>query len=71
VEVGWLVVCDVVPEDAVVTSGPAGLQADSASAAPATKAANAAGLRFPMTVTETFLLVLMPDSASSLVSTSS
>jgi hypothetical protein len=46
-----------------------GLQAARASAAAAAKAARAAGLRFPMTVTGTFLLVLMPDSASSLVST--
>jgi hypothetical protein len=46
-----------------------GLQAARANAAAAAKAARAAGLRFPMTVTGTFLLVLMPDSASSLVST--
>jgi hypothetical protein len=46
-----------------------GLQAASSKAAPAASAANPAGLRFPKTVTGTFLLVLMPDSASSLVST--
>jgi hypothetical protein len=46
-----------------------GLQAARAKAAPAARAAKPAGLRFPKTVTGTFLLVLMPDSASSLVST--
>lgn len=46
-----------------------GLQAASAIAAPAARTAAPAGLRFPKTVTGTFLLVLMPDSAFSLVST--
>jgi hypothetical protein len=47
-----------------------GLQAARANAAAAAKAARAAGLRFPMTVTGTFLLeLMMPDSASSLVRT--
>ena len=46
-----------------------GLQAASARTAPAARTAAPAGLRFPKTVTGTFLLVLMPDSASSLVST--
>jgi hypothetical protein len=70
VAVGWLVASEEVAEDGVVTSGAAGLQAASASAATATRAADPVGLRLPMTVTGTFLLVLMPDSASSLVSTS-
>jgi hypothetical protein len=70
VAVGWPVAGDDVAEDGVVTPGAAGLQAASASAATATRAADPVGLRLPMTVTGTFLLVLMPDSASSLVSTS-
>jgi hypothetical protein len=70
VAVGWLVAREDVAEDGAVASGAAGLQAASASAAAVTKAADPAGLRLPMTVTGTFLLVLMPDAASSLVSTS-
>jgi hypothetical protein len=67
--VDWAVSGD---EAAAVGSGVpdgVGLQAARASAAPAAKAARAVGLRFPKTVTGTFLLVLMPDSASSLDST--
>lgn len=59
--VNWLVACEEVPADDAVTPGPAGLQAERAKAAPAAMAAKAAGLRFPMTVKGTFLLVLMPD----------
>jgi hypothetical protein len=57
-----------VPADDEVTSGAAGLQAARASIMPAASAANPAGLRFMVTVTGTFLLGLMPGSASSLVS---
>jgi hypothetical protein len=60
---------DAVPADDEVTPGAAGLQAASASIAPAASAANPVGLRLVVTVTGTFLLGLMPDSASSLVST--
>jgi hypothetical protein len=59
---------DVAEEDGV-TPGSAGLQAARASMAPVANAANPEGLRLLMTVTGTVLLVLMPDSASSLVST--
>jgi hypothetical protein len=55
-------------EGSVVADG-VGLQAARAKAAPAARAAAPAGLKFPKTVTGTFLLVLMPDSASSLDST--
>ncbi|WP_441869951.1 hypothetical protein [Pseudarthrobacter sp. TAF60_1] len=61
---------DVLADDEV-TSGAAGLQAARASIAPAARAANPVGLRFFVTVTGTFLLGLMPGSASSLVSTNS
>jgi hypothetical protein len=60
-----------VPADDEETSGAAGLQAARTSAAPAAKAANPVGLRLFVTVTGTFLLGLMPGSASSLVSTNS
>jgi hypothetical protein len=60
---------DVPADDEVATSGAAGLQAARASIAPAARAANPVGLRFFVTVTGTFLLGLMPGSASSLVST--
>jgi hypothetical protein len=66
----WLVACDEVAEDGVVAPGVAELQAARATAATAARAANPVGLKLPMTVTGTFLLGLMPDSASSLVSTS-
>ena len=59
---------DVTEEDDA-TPGSAGLQAARASIAPAAIAANPVGLRLFMTVTGTVLLVLLPDSASSLVST--
>jgi len=55
--------------DDVAAPGAGGLQAASASKAPAASAATPVGLRLLMTVTGTVLLVLMPDSASSLVST--
>jgi hypothetical protein len=58
-----------VPVDVEVSPGAAGPQAASASNAPAASAANPVGLRLVVTVTGTFLLGLMPDSASSLVST--
>jgi hypothetical protein len=58
-----------VAADDDVASGAAGLQAARASIAPAARAANPVGLRFFVTVTGTFLLGLMPGSASSLVST--
>jgi hypothetical protein len=64
-----LEVGDAVPTEDGVTPGAAGLQAASASIAPAASAANPVGLRLVVTVTGTFLLGLMPDSASSLVST--
>jgi hypothetical protein len=57
------------PAEDAAASGPAGVQAATASMARAAKAANPVALRFLMTVTGTFLLGLMPDSASSLVST--
>ena len=60
---------DVPADDEAATSGAAGLQAARASIAPAARAANPVGLRFFVTVTGTFLLGLMPGSASSLVST--
>ncbi|MET3719799.1 hypothetical protein ABIB27_001646 [Arthrobacter sp. UYEF21] len=65
---GLVVGAEVPAEDAVVP-GAAGLQAASASITPAANAANPVGLRLVVTVTGTFLLGLMPDSASSLVST--
>jgi hypothetical protein len=61
---------DVAEVDPGASDG-VGLQAASARAAPAAKAAKPAGLRFPKTVTGIFLLELMPDAASSLVSTGS
>jgi hypothetical protein len=68
-----MVACDVAGVEAEELDSGAcdgvGLQAARARAAPAARVAKPAGLRFPKTVTGTFLLVLMPDSASSLVST--
>jgi hypothetical protein len=58
-----------VPAEDAAASGPAGVQAATASMAPVARAANPVALRCLMTVTGTFLLGLMPDSASSLVST--
>ncbi len=55
-----------VPE--ALAPGSAGVHAARASTAPATITAQPAGLSFPITFTETVLLVLTPDSASSLVS---
>jgi hypothetical protein len=55
--------------DGAVAPGTEGVQAATASMAPVAMAANPVALRFLMTVTGTFLLGLMPDSASSLVST--
>jgi hypothetical protein len=52
-----------------VAPGLAGVHAARASTAPATITAQPAGLSFPITFTGTFLLVLTPDAASSLVST--
>ena len=60
----------VSPEEAFVVEDAAnGVQAARASRVPAAKTATAARLRFPKTFTGMFLLVLTPDSASSLVST--
>jgi hypothetical protein len=48
--------------------GSAGVHAAMASKEPTAMTARPAGLSFPITFTETVLLVLTPDSASSLVS---
>lgn len=55
--------------DGAVAPGTEGVQAATASMAPVARAANPVAFRCLMTVTGTFLLGLMPDSASSLVST--
>jgi hypothetical protein len=64
-----LEVGDDVTADDEVTSGAEGLHAARASNVPAARTANPVGLKFFVTVTGTFLLGLMPGSASSLVST--
>ena len=70
VVVGGAVGAAAGPDGAVEEAVPgAGVQAARASRVPAAKTATAARLRFPKTFTGTFLLVLTPDSASSLVST--
>jgi hypothetical protein len=70
VAVGWPVAGTVAEDVAEGAGDEVGLQAASANAAPAARTARPAGVSFPMTVTGTFLLVLMPDLATSLVSTS-
>jgi hypothetical protein len=71
VTVGWPVTeaeALAVSVEAFAPGGSAGEQAERASKEPTTMTAAPAGLSFPITFTETVLLVLMPDSASSLVS---
>ncbi|GAB5080232.1 hypothetical protein ARTHROSP310_33770 [Arthrobacter sp. AD-310] len=69
VAVGAVLAGAVAVEEEPGSADGVGLQAARAIAAAAARTAKRAGLWFPKSVTGFFLLVLMPESASSLVST--